>query len=42
LIELSSFAVEVRYPGTKSNVEEAGKSLLVAEKIVKIIENYLK
>ena len=41
LIELSSFAVEIRYPGTKSNAEEAEKSLLVAEKIIKIIESYI-
>ena len=42
LIELSSFAVEVRYPGTESNAEEAEKSLLVADKIIKIVRSYME
>lgn len=42
LIELSSFAVEIRYPGTESTAEEAEKYLLVAERIITIVRRHLQ
>jgi HEPN domain-containing protein len=41
LIEFSSFAVEIRYPGTEATAEEAEKCLLLAENIMKITKRYL-
>lgn len=42
LVELSSFALEIRYPGTDATVEEAKENLSVAEKVRKIIRRYFK
>ena len=42
LVELSSFAVEIRYPGAEATGEEAEKYLSVAEAVRKIIRTYLK
>ncbi len=41
LIELSLFAVEIRYPGIKASYDEANSFLSVAEKINKTIKEYL-
>ncbi len=40
LIELSAFAVEIRYPGIESIKEEAERSILVAEKVRSILRKY--
>ena len=42
LIELSSFAVEIRYPGTEATNEEAERHLSIAETVRRIIRTYLK
>ena len=42
LVELSSFAVEIRYPGVEATGEEAEKYLSVAEAVRKTIRAYLK
>lgn len=42
LVELSLFAVEIRYPGTEATVEEAKENLSVAEKVREIIKVYFK
>jgi len=42
LVELSSFAVEIRYPGTEATVVEAKENLSVAAKVRKIIRIYFK
>ena len=41
LIELSSFAVEIRYPGIEASGDEAESFLAVTEKVRKIIRGYL-
>ena len=40
LIELSSFAVEIRYPGIVASRDEAERFLTVTEKVRKIIRGY--
>ena len=40
LVEISSFAVEIRYPGTVATKEEAEKAILLAEKVRQIIRSY--
>jgi HEPN domain-containing protein len=40
LIELSAFAVEIRYPGITSTREDAERSIAVAEKVRGIIRRY--
>jgi len=42
LIELLSFAVEVRYPGKEATEEDAKDFLLAVEKIRKIIRQYFE
>jgi len=42
LIELSSFAVEIRYPGIRATVEEAKEAITIRKKIRKIIKEYFK
>ena len=41
LIELSSFAVEIRYPGIRATKEEAENSISIMRKIRKIIKEHL-
>lgn len=40
LIELSAFAVEIRYPGIDSTKEDAEKSITVMEKIRNLLRKY--
>lgn len=40
LIELSSFAVEIRYPGVKATKEEASNCISITRKVRKIIKGY--
>lgn len=42
LEELSSFAVEIRYPGTTADKEDAEECFSTAEKIRRVIRNYFK
>jgi HEPN domain-containing protein len=42
LIELSSFAVEIRYPGIKATKEEAVSSISIMRKIREIVREYFK
>jgi HEPN domain-containing protein len=42
LTELSSFAVEIRYPGTEAAVEEARHNFNLAEKVRKIIRTHFQ
>lgn len=42
LLELSSFAVEIRYPGMTAEKEEALSCLSVMRKVVKLIKKYFK
>lgn len=42
LLELSSFAVEIRYPGTEATGTEAEENLSLAETIRRIVRLYLK
>lgn len=41
IIELSSYAVEVRYPGIQTTEEEAKSSVLIAGNIRNIVRTYL-
>lgn len=42
IIELSSYAVEVRYPGVEATKEEAEDSLATAVQVEKIVKKYFK
>ncbi len=42
LLEITSFAVEVRYPGMKVTKDEAEKAILIMNKIRKISRPYFK
>ncbi len=42
LIELSSFAVEIRYPGVRAQKEEAINSFFTMQKVRRIIKRYLR
>ena len=42
LIELSAFAVEIRYPGIESKKEDAEISISVMEKVRNIVRKYFK
>ena len=42
IVELSTFAVEVRYPGADATREEAEKALAVTSKCRKMIRAYFK
>ncbi|MFO7891877.1 MAG: HEPN domain-containing protein [bacterium] len=42
LIDLSSFAVEVRYPGILATIDEAREAITIMEKIRTIIREYWK
>ncbi len=40
--ELSSFAVEIRYPGAEADREDAQECFSLADKIRKVIRNYFR
>lgn len=42
IVELSHYAVEIRYPGVSVIEEEARNSILTMEKVRKIIRNYFE
>ena len=42
IVELSSFAVEVRYPGVEATVDEAQSAVSIMEKVSEIVRPYFR